>query len=146
MRVEDSTGDLFGRDAVTTPTTNPPKGLLNAAHGFVDFWSAWPSGPRKVAKQQCLDKWTTKRCAEAASLIVQHVEWMKTTEQWRKDGGAFIPQPLTYLNQQRWLDWEPPAPRQQAPDALAIIKAHKGSAPPAAVKERIQAILQKRPH
>jgi hypothetical protein len=27
---------------------------------------------------------------------------MKTTEQWRKDNGAFIPAPLVYLNQQRW--------------------------------------------
>ena len=27
---------------------------------------------------------------------------MKTTNDWRKDNGAFIPAPLVYLNQQRW--------------------------------------------
>jgi hypothetical protein len=35
---------------------------------------------------------------------------MKTTDQWRKDNGAFIPAPLVYLNQQRWDGAEIPEP------------------------------------
>ena len=27
---------------------------------------------------------------------------MKTTDQWKKNDGAFIPAPLVYINQMRW--------------------------------------------
>ena len=70
--------------------------------GFERFWSAWPKHPRKGAKAACLAKWTKTYCETQADQIVKHVEWMKTTEQWRKDNGAYIPAPLVYLNQQRW--------------------------------------------
>lgn len=100
--------DLFG-DTNTAPSAPLRKSLINLAHGFPEFWQSWPSGPRKVAKRQCLDKWARYECAMSATLIVQHVEWMKTQQDWLKDNGAFIPQPLTYLNQQRWDGWEPVA-------------------------------------
>lgn len=93
--------DLFG-DTVTTPRGAVAKNLINAAHGFPEFWQAWPRGPRKVAKQQCLDKWAKYGCAANATHIVQHVEAMKRSEDWTKANGAFIPAPLVYLNQQRW--------------------------------------------
>ena len=89
--------DLFGND-VYRPTGSCAN-VLNAAHGFADFWNAWPRGPRKVAKQQCLNKWAKYGCANNASAIVAHVEAMKRSESWQK---GFIPMPLTYLNQARW--------------------------------------------
>lgn len=70
--------------------------------GFDRFWAAWPKHPRKGAKAACLAKWAKTYCETQADQIIKHVEWMKTTEQWRKDGGAFIPAPLVYLNQARW--------------------------------------------
>ena len=69
---------------------------------FEDFWKAWPRNPRKGAKSKCLAVWTKTYCDSCADQIIKHVEWMKTTDQWRKDNGAFIPAPLVYLNQQRW--------------------------------------------
>jgi hypothetical protein len=100
--------DLFG-DTITTPTIRP-KSDKNAAMGFAEFWAAWPSGTRKVAKQQCCDKWARYDCCEVWQHIVAHVEWLKTQDDWLKDNGAFICAPLVYLNQQRWVDWEPPKP------------------------------------
>lgn len=125
--------DMFG-DTVTSPTTIPARGLLNASHGFPEFWKVWPSGPRKVAKQQCLNKWATLGCAGDATLICQHIEWLRTQDDWMR---GFVPMPLTYLNQQRWVDWTPPAPVQIKPDALAVIKAHHGSKPPAAIRQKL---------
>jgi hypothetical protein len=89
--------DLFGNE-IYKPTvrTNSP---TNAALGFVEFWKAWPPGPRKVAKQQCLNKWAKQGCAEHAALICRHVETMKTAQDWLS---GFVPMPLTYLNQRRW--------------------------------------------
>jgi len=70
--------------------------------GFERFWKAYPSTPRKGAKKQCEEKWKKFLCEHSADQIVKHVVWMKTTEQWLKANGAFIPAPLVYLNQQRW--------------------------------------------
>ena len=126
--------DLFGfDDAATKPTVNVPKTLLNAALGFPEFWEAWPAGPRKVGKQQALDKWTTKECALRAEHIRLHVEWMKKQDDWLR---GFIPMPCTYLNQQRWLDWEPVVERPRE-DPVKAILAHKGAPMPASVRERI---------
>ncbi len=47
-------------------------------------------------------KWAKTYCETQADQIIKHVEWLKTTEQWLKNDGAFIPAPLVYLNQQRW--------------------------------------------
>jgi len=131
--------DLFG-DIITRPTCSEsaiPKRLMNAAHGFPEFWQAWPSGPRKVGKQQCLNRWAKLACCESAGLIAAHVEWMKTQEDWIR---GFVPMPFTYLNQQGWAEWTPPVVQKKRPDALAEIKAHKGTAMPAHIKAQIAKI------
>lgn len=70
--------------------------------GFDRFWSAWPKHPRKGAKSKCQQVWNKSYCETCTDQILKHIAWMLTTDQWRKDGGAFIPAPLVYLNQQRW--------------------------------------------
>lgn len=96
--------DLLG-DTITSPVYSG-NSLINTAWGFPEFWKAWPVGPRKVAKQQCLNKWAKYECCRSATHIVNHVEWLKTQDDWLR---GFVCQPLTYLNQQRWIDWEPVA-------------------------------------
>jgi hypothetical protein len=112
--------DLFG-EGVYKPMTQV-KSLLNVAHGFDEFWKCWPNGPRKAAKQQCLNKWAKLNCCQNASLIVAHVEAMKKHKDWTKDEGAFIPAPLVYLNQARWeasVEQEIDQDSKQAIEALA---------------------------
>ena len=77
------------------------EGKEDDASGFTDFWEAWPSGDRKQAKGKCLDAWKKAGAEPHAALVVAHVERMKAGP-WQKDGGQFIPAPLTYLNQKRW--------------------------------------------
>ena len=136
--------DLFG-DEITAPTTIPAKGILNAALGFAEFWTLWPAGPRKVAKQQALNKWATVGAARHADVILKHVRWLKVSDEWAR---GFVPQPCTYLNQQRWIDWEPVdvIERPAVDPALAKIHAdRKAAAPmPAAVKARIDAMRGRR--
>ena len=81
--------------------------------GFDRFWAAWPIHPRKGAKLACKKKWAATYCETQADQICKHVEWLKTTEQWRKSNGAFIPAPLTYINQQRWVGAEIPEMRRE---------------------------------
>jgi hypothetical protein len=50
---------------------------------------------------------------------------MKTTEQWLKANGAFIPAPLVYLNQQRWDGAEVPETQIKPQIDPAIAKLEK---------------------
>lgn len=71
------------------------------AIGFDAFWKAWPSSPRKVAKEACRKKWLGMSLDTFSSAICEHVSQMREARQWR-DG--YEPAPLTYLNQRRWED------------------------------------------
>ena len=124
--------DLLG-DQVTAPTGSIARGILNAMHGFDGWWKAWPAGPRKVAKQQCINKWAKYGCANNASHIIAHTEWLKTQDDWLR---GFVPMPVTYLNQQRWLDWEPVEIRHVV-DVVAVIRAHKGAPMPENVRAKL---------
>ena len=75
--------------------------------GFDQWWKAWPANTRggyqrKGGRSLCLAKWVKGLYWTQADQIIKHTEWMKTTEDWRKSNGAFIPMPITYLNQMRW--------------------------------------------
>jgi hypothetical protein len=132
--------DLFGYSP--TKPCFPYKPATNKLEGFAVFWDAWPKGPRKVAKQQCVNKWAKYDCADYWAHIVAHVEWMKTQHDWIKDQGAFIPQPLTYLNQQRWIDWEPPKPKAEP---RVVKQAADNPAPmPSDVRAKINAMLRRK--
>ena len=69
---------------------------------FEQFWTAWPKSQRKGGKATCQAKWVKLKLDLQADQIIKHVEWMKTTDQWKKGDGAFIPSPLVYINQMRW--------------------------------------------
>ena len=115
---------------------------------FEDFWMVWPKSTRKGAKAVCLRKWTQGYMNTCADQIIKHVEWMKTTDDWRKNNGAFIPAPLVYLNQQRWDGAEVSETRPTASvvDQRAIWKAEdaKAAKPSSEQRAKIAALL--RPH
>jgi len=70
--------------------------------GFERFWSAYP---RKVARQSALKAWNKlDPDAVLAETILAAIATHSRSEQWTKDGGAFIPHPTTWLNQRRWED------------------------------------------
>lgn len=74
----------------------------NNVSRFALFWSSWPNGPRKTAKKQCLAKWISQGCEADADRVMAALEWFKASEQWVKDGGAFVPMPMTWLNRRSW--------------------------------------------
>lgn len=79
---------------------------------FAEFWQAYP---KKVGKASCLKAWMKlKPTADLFTQIMETLTKQKATEQWQREGGRFIPNPLTWLNQGRWDD-EP----LEAPGAAA---------------------------
>jgi len=77
---------------------------------FDQFWAAYPKKTGKGGAQKAFAK--IKRPTETLALILAALEWQRTSDQWRKEGGQFIPNPQTYLNQARWND-EPSGGRSQ---------------------------------
>jgi hypothetical protein len=69
--------------------------------GFASFWEPYP---RKVAKAEALKAFKKQHINGELPLILADIEKRKTSEDWLKSNGQFIPHPATYLNQRRWED------------------------------------------
>jgi len=108
---------------------------------FEQFWKAYPSTPRKGGKAKCKQVWDKSYCDTQAEQILKHINWLKTTEQWLKLNGAFIPAPLVYLNQQRWDGAEVPEIKRQETALETIAKSRAMSVPmPDDIRAKLQAL------
>lgn len=65
----------------------------------------WKSYPKKVGRKMALRFWIRlKPSAVLVKKILTSLSDHKACDQWKKDDGAFIPHPATWLNQERWED------------------------------------------
>lgn len=79
---------------------------LNGA--FTAFWDAYP---RKKSKGQAEKAWLKiKPDEQLSTAIVSAVERAKTSADWQRDGGQFIPYPATWLNAKGWEDADASSP------------------------------------
>jgi hypothetical protein len=83
--------------------------LVAPSGAFLRFWSAWPKSSRKQAQGQCWRVWMRADLDQHALAITEHLESLKASADWLKDGGQYVPAPLVYLNQRRWEGAEAPA-------------------------------------
>lgn len=69
---------------------------------FKIFWSKYP---KRVSKERA-EKAFFKICLDDVvfSNILNSLEKFKTTNDWKKNNGEFIPYPASWLNQKRWED------------------------------------------
>lgn len=85
--------------------------VVEKAHGrqadrFGEFWELYP---KKVAKKPAAEKWKAKKLDAKADEILADVRArMKSDRRWL-DG--YVPNPTTYLTQERWQDEIQGAPR-----------------------------------
>ena len=108
---------------------------------FEQFWAAWPISTRKGGKSDCLKRWEKYYCDSCVDQIIKHIEWMKTTDQWRKDGGAYIPSPAVYLNQRRWDGAEIPEDKKTIHILEKIAQDRARAVPmPADIKAKLDAL------
>lgn len=68
---------------------------------FADFWVLYP---RKEAKAKASSAWKSAKADKDFDRIAAALARLKTSEQWTKDGGKFIPHASTWINQRRWED------------------------------------------
>lgn len=70
--------------------------------GFAEFWSAYP---KKVGKIAAMKAW--KRCNADLGEVLNAINRQKLGASWNKDGGQYIPNPATWINEGRWEDEGP---------------------------------------
>lgn len=66
---------------------------------FEKFWSAYPKKKDKANAEKAF-----KRVKVPVSVLLDAIEKQKKSEDWKKEGGKFIPYPTTWLNGKRWED------------------------------------------
>lgn len=74
-----------------------------------DFDLFWKAYPKKVGKKAAMKAF--RRVKVPVETLLQAIERQKCSDQWSRDGGRYIPNPATWLNQGRWedvLDAQPP--------------------------------------
>jgi len=98
-------------DTKEEPPIAPQGGNLQDER-FDQFWSAYPKKTGKGAAKKAWAK--INPSAALLQKILTALEWQTKSEQWTKDRGQFIPNPATYLNQERWED-EPPVISRSSP-------------------------------
>jgi hypothetical protein len=90
----------------TNPNPNPnfaDAGSASVKNDLFDrFWSAYPKKIGKGAAQKAFEKAHIGK--DLIETVLKAIDQQKNTDQWKKDGGQYIPNPATWLNQQRWED------------------------------------------
>lgn len=81
----------------------PSRASRSALNGkFSEFWQAYP---RKKSKGDAEKAWLKLKPDEQLhDRIIFAVEQAKTSVEWQKDGGQFIPYPASWLNAKGWED------------------------------------------
>lgn len=81
---------------------------------FDRFWAAYP---KKKDKERARKAWKKlKPDLDLCRVMAEALERQKRSDQWTRDGGAYIPHPSTWLNGRRWED-EPDKPPDLGPAA-----------------------------
>ena len=84
------------------PPLPPTGGRAAIDDGFDRFWSLYP---KKVGKGEAKKAWHKRITSEAqVQRMLAGVARQKRSVQWTRDDGRFIPNPATWLNQERWDD------------------------------------------
>ena len=71
---------------------------------FEDFWNNYPKKVSKKTARKWFDTNKKKVTKELIDTMVLAIQKQKTSNEWKKNKGQFIPNPTTWLNQEKWND------------------------------------------
>lgn len=87
----------------------------SAEGGFDAFWVLYP---KKVGKAEARKAWARAHpTPELEARMRATLEWQVRSPRWLEEGGRYVPNPATWLNQGRWDD-EPTHQRYVAPRTM----------------------------
>lgn len=95
------------RNVVSRPDTQS-EAVAVARNTLAPFGAFWAVYPRKKSKGQAEKAWLKIKPDEQLTERILHaVERAKTSADWMREGGRFIPHPATWLNAKGWEDEAP---------------------------------------
>jgi hypothetical protein len=95
--------ELPSQSNLTKPNSIEPNSTaLRAVDGFSDFWDLYPKKKSRVDAEKAWRKLAPS--PELSQRIKAAVAVQLGSEDWRKEGGKFIPYPASWLNGRRWED------------------------------------------
>jgi hypothetical protein len=122
-KAQASPADSLIPDSLIPDSGEKPSAQPSASR-FAEFWDAYP---QKRGKKPAEAKWKAKRLDAMADRIVADVRRrLRDDDRWKR---GFIPDPATYLNQERW------------EDALHDVAASARGSPPAAPSKTMQGLM-----
>ena len=71
---------------------------------ITDFDRFWSEYPKKVGKKAAQRAFQVAKRTTTIDVMIAAIQKQKRGEQWTKNGGQFVPNPATWLNQGRWDD------------------------------------------
>lgn len=110
------TADVPNPTQPTQPTEPKHRACgIAESPGFIRFWESWPKHNRKVNRRGCAKRWMTRNLEPSADSIIEALGRWKRSGEWCR---GFIPLPMTWINEERWL-----AENIEAPDDSAAGKS-----------------------
>lgn len=90
----------------TKDKTKPPTPFRDSGESLdADFAEFWQRYPKKVNKLAARREWARQRIrGDLMVEVIAAVERAKRCEQWRNNGGKYIPNASTWLHGRRWED------------------------------------------
>lgn len=85
------------------------------SESFEQFWAAYPKRKSRGHAEKAFAKINPDE--QLLQAMVASIERAKTSDDWRKDGGQYVPYPATWLNAKGWEDEI--APRAPCDDHMA---------------------------
>lgn len=76
------------------------EGIYNASN-FETFWISYP---KKIGKHATEKAWNKVKNSGEFQSLMNALTKQKESEQWKVDGGKYIPNPVNWINQRRWED------------------------------------------
>lgn len=108
-------------------TNGTPHSLAQNERGCAcvdsDFSTFWEKYPKKTGKKAALQAWNNAKDRPAIDKILASLEQQRTSPQWQREEGRFIPHPQKWISQGQWDDEaEAAPPREKTLDELLAEK------------------------
>ena len=87
------------RNPIQSESESNPNPIRDYEADFDKFWEVYPKKDSKTAAKKAFMKVNVP-----VDTLISAVQRQKQLPQWKKDGGQYIPNPATWLNQERWED------------------------------------------
>lgn len=108
-----------------TPNTTPSKikpsraSRSDYSDDFEQFWSVYP---KRAGKSAAMKAWA--KASPDIIVVLSALGWQVHQPQWTKDGGQFIPNASTWINNRRWEDEVFHPPQDLTPDRRDSVGVH----------------------